>query len=374
MTKELMDDKLKKEVAFVIRLNNNYKNRIYEVIKDIKRRYGSRFCYIFTTDDDTTLLLVCDRKFSFYADVLAKAIKSKDKMLLDYIICTINSRSREGIRKYFKSHIEEQEADDKKEEAKKSSDTSNEIGNRKSPIEIMDKVMDGLDALASIEKEQPHNKKEIEKSDDEEVNIPYFIDFVKTSKDILKKYGYHEYRKYYPKVYGVNNRKTFILCHDFDMNITKMYLHLVRSNDTSVIDTMYKYCDEILYKYGAKNEKEKDNIKKIFHNIIQSMIVIHLIPSIPAHTKIYKIKDIIANTYKDASLFSNYPDELYWLMYHMILIIGVISSKRSNEDRMNIINTICKNMINLLYSDKFPNEMIGFSEYRYLFVYERKGE
>lgn len=360
--KELMDNILKE--VFVITFDNSNKKNLREVVKDAKPYYDD--FYVFTTDDDTTLLLVCDRKFSFYADVLVKAIKSKDKMLLDYIICTINAKSREDVRKHFKTY-HEQKADDKKEEEKKPSNTSNEI-DRKIPKEIMDSRQWWF-------KSSELAVDEIEKSDDKEANIKYFLDFVRTSKDILKKCGYNAYTKYYARaLYYEVTPDTFDLFEDFDKNIRKMYSYLAKSNDTSVIDTMDKYCDEILHKYGASAKKEKDNddIKKSLKNIIQSMLDIYQNPDIAAPVKIYKIKNIIVRTHKDTSSFSDYPDELDWLMYHINLITGVITfncDKLSSVGRMDIINSICKNMLSILHSDKFPNEMIKLNERDFIGIY-----
>ena len=370
MTKELTNNILKD--VFVITFDNSNKNNFREVIKDIEKYYDES-SYIYYSFSNDGILLVCDKRFDFYIDVLKKAIDSKDKILLDYIICSINGESREDIRKHFKTYHEQKA--NVKEEAKKSSNTSNEITNRKSPKEIMDRVIDGLEALASIEKDQKAYKREMEESD-KEANIQYFIEFVKNSKDILKKCGYNAYARYYVKemYYGVTP-DTFDLFEDFDRNIRKMYSYLVKSNDTSVIDTMDKYCDEILYKYGAK--KEKDDIKTILKNKIQDIIDINLNPDITAPVKIYRIKNIIVRTHKDTSSFSNYPDELDWLMYHMNLITGVITfncDKISSIDRVNVINTICNNMLNLLHSDKFPNKMIEFTERDFIGMYLFKKE
>lgn len=197
MTKELMDNILKD--AFVITFDSSNESNLREVIKDIKTYYDdSTYVYYAFSNDDITLLLVCNQRFDFYVDVLKKAINSKDKMLLEYIIRSINGESREDIRKYFESHKE-----------------------------TMDQVIkDDLESLVDIQKEQKlHNKKE---------------------------------------------------------------------------------------------------------------------------------------------------KELKWIKYHINLITGIITfncSMLSSIDRINIINSICNNMLRLLYSDNFPNQVIELSERDYIGIY-----
>jgi hypothetical protein len=362
MTKELMDNILKD--VFAITFDNSNESNLREIIKDVETYYGDS-SYIYYSFSNDGILLVCDKRFDFYIDVLKKAINSKDKMLLDYIICSINGKSREDIRKHF---IGEQKRVDYKEEEKKPSNTSIVIDRK-----ILKEIMDSRQWWF---KNSELAVNDTEKSGIKEANIQYFIEFVKNSKDILKKCGYSAYARYYAKemYYGVTP-DTFDLFEDFDKNIRKMYSYLLKSNDTSVIDIMDKYCDEILHKYGAK--KEKNDIKKIIKNKIQDIIDINLNPDITAPVKIYRIKNIIIRTHKDASSFSNYPDELDWLMYHMNLITGVITfncDKLSSIDRVNVINSICNNMLNLLQSDKFPNKMIEFSERDFIGMYLFKKE
>lgn len=209
---------------------------VKEMLDIIDSHYLERDIY--RKDDGTYLLIIFDEEFSMYNEVLKRAIKSGDKVLLQYVISSIGKVDEYTMRNFIEKLIGEEITE----------------ANRKTPEETMDKVIkDGLNTLdkeADALSSKPMNDDDIKKLKDEledkisdcELIIKYVTDIKKSVlnnqfKDTFDEFVYNHQPVIKSTYY--NNRLAIF-------NHTIHGMILVSNNNPMAMKHAEQYCNTIV--------------------------------------------------------------------------------------------------------------------------------
>jgi hypothetical protein len=197
---------------------------------------------IYRKDDDTYLIIIFDEEFSMYNEVLKRAVKSGDKVLLQYVISSIGKVDEYTMRNFIEKLIGEEITE----------------ANRKTPEETMDKVIkDGLNTLdkeAKALSSKPMNDDDIrkikeqleDKISDCELIIKYVTDVKKSklNRRFVDEFGYRQdpviKSTYYNKRLAAFNHNIYGLMIVSNIKDAEQYC-----NDTIIecVEERYKYIE-----------------------------------------------------------------------------------------------------------------------------------